>query len=151
MGSELIMGDGPPLLHSMGLSTCPFHLSVSWAGFLVQIWLGGLVTGVFIEWRDLLACSQTWQTLWCTSPHSTAKSKMLTDSYLSFLTMARVSQGVTMTPTPSQVMARAGNQYIIEKDKDKVRDYVKEKLYERVIFIWKKAPLTRAACSTETT
>jgi hypothetical protein len=47
MGSELIMGDGPPLLHSMGLSTCPFHLGISWAGFLVQIWLGGLVTGCF--------------------------------------------------------------------------------------------------------
>ena len=56
-----------------------------------------------------------------------------------------------MTPTPSQVMARAGNPESIEKDKDKVRDYVKEKLYERVIFVWKKAPLTRAACSTETT
>jgi hypothetical protein len=39
-------------------------------------------------------------------------------------------------------MARAGNPESIEKDKDKVRDYVKEKLYE---------PLTRAACSTETT
>jgi hypothetical protein len=45
--SELIMSDGPPLLHSMGLSTCPFYLSISWAGFLVQIWLGGLVTGCF--------------------------------------------------------------------------------------------------------
>jgi hypothetical protein len=44
-----------------------------------------------------------------------------------------------------------GNPESIEKDKDKVRDYVKEKLYERVIFVWKKAPLTRAACSTETT
>jgi hypothetical protein len=48
-------------------------------------------------------------------------------------------------------MARAGNPESIEKDKDKVRDYVKEKLYERVIFVWKKVPLTRAACSTETT
>ena len=65
--------------------------------------------------------------------------------------MARVSRGATMTPTPSQVMARAGNPESIEKDKDKVRDYVKEKLYERVIFVWKKVPLTRAACSTETT
>jgi hypothetical protein len=37
-------------------------------------------------------------------------------------------------------MARAGNPESIEKDKDKVRDYVKEKLYERVIFIWKKHP-----------
>jgi hypothetical protein len=48
-------------------------------------------------------------------------------------------------------MARAGNPEIIEKDKDKVRDYVKEKLYERVILVWKKVPLTRVACSTETT
>jgi hypothetical protein len=38
MGSELIMGDGPPLLLSMGLSTCPFHLRlfgsnlVGWIG-----------------------------------------------------------------------------------------------------------------------
>jgi hypothetical protein len=47
MGSKLIMGEGPPLLLSMGLSTCPFHLNISWAGFLVQIWLGGLVTGCF--------------------------------------------------------------------------------------------------------
>jgi hypothetical protein len=28
---------------------------------------------------------------------------------------------------------------------------VKEKLYERVILVWKKVPLTRVACSTETT
>jgi hypothetical protein len=36
-------------------------------------------------------------------------------------------------------MARAGNPECIEKDKDKVvRDYVKDKLYERVIFVWKK-------------
>jgi hypothetical protein len=38
-------------------------------------------------------------------------------------------------------MARAGNPESIEKDKDKVRDYVKEKLYERVIFVWKKSAL----------
>jgi hypothetical protein len=38
-------------------------------------------------------------------------------------------------------MARAGNPESVEKDKDKVRDYVKEKLYERVIFVWKKSPL----------
>jgi hypothetical protein len=49
------------------------------------------------------------------------------------------------------MMARAGNPESTEKDKDKVSDYVKEKLYERVIFIWKKVPLTRAVCSTETT
>jgi hypothetical protein len=48
-------------------------------------------------------------------------------------------------------MARAGNPESIEKDKDKVRDYVKEKLYQRDIFIWKNGPLTRAACFTETT
>jgi hypothetical protein len=56
-----------------------------------------------------------------------------------------------MTVTPSQVMARAGNPESIEKDKDKVRDYVKDKLYESVIFVWKKVPMTRVACSTETT
>jgi hypothetical protein len=39
------------------------------------------------------------------------------------------------------VIARAGNPESIEKDKDKVRDYVKEKLYERVIFVWKKSTL----------
>jgi hypothetical protein len=57
--------------------------------------------------------------------------------------MARVSRGVTTTPTPtlSQVMARAGNPESVEKDKDKVRDYVKEKLYERVIFNWKKSSI----------
>jgi hypothetical protein len=36
--------------------------------------------------------------------------------------MARVSQGANVTPTPSQVMARAGNPESVEKDKDKVRD-----------------------------
>jgi hypothetical protein len=41
------------------------------------------------------------------------------------------------------MMARAGNPESIEKDKDKVRDYVKEKLYERVIFVWKKVPLLK--------
>ncbi len=46
-----------------------------------------------------------------------------------------------MTPTLSQVMARAGNPESIEKEKDKVRDYVKEKLYERVIFVWIKSTL----------
>jgi hypothetical protein len=38
-------------------------------------------------------------------------------------------------------MARDGNPESIEKDKDKVRDYVKEKLYERVIFVWEKSTL----------
>jgi hypothetical protein len=42
-------------------------------------------------------------------------------------------------------MARAGNPESIEKDKDKVRDYVKEKLYERVIFIWKKSALDQGS------
>ena len=46
-----------------------------------------------------------------------------------------------MTLTPSQVMARAGIPESVEKDKDKVRDYLKEKLYERVIFVWKKSAL----------
>jgi hypothetical protein len=42
-------------------------------------------------------------------------------------------------------MARAGNPESIEKDKDKVRDYVKEKLYERVIFVWKKSALDQGS------
>jgi hypothetical protein len=42
-------------------------------------------------------------------------------------------------------MARAGNPDSIEKDKDKVRDYVKEKLYERVIEYFFKAMVGGAA------
>jgi hypothetical protein len=42
-------------------------------------------------------------------------------------------------------MARARNPESIEKDKDKVRDYVKEKLYERVIFVWKKSALDQGS------
>jgi hypothetical protein len=42
-------------------------------------------------------------------------------------------------------MARAGNPESVEKDKDKVRDYLKEKLYERVIFVWKKSILDQGS------
>jgi len=39
------------------------------------------------------------------------------------------------------VLARAGDPAKIEEDKNKVRDYVKDELFERVIFVWDKAAL----------
>ena len=39
------------------------------------------------------------------------------------------------------VLARAGDPAKIEEDKNKVRDYVKDELFEWVIFVWDKSAL----------
>lgn len=59
--------------------------------------------------------------------------------------VAREQECSTMVrrSTTDDILTRAGNQENIEKDKNKVGDYVKNVLFERLVFVWKSDDLER--------
>jgi hypothetical protein len=54
--------------------------------------------------------------------------------------MARRDSSAMTRPT-NLVRVRAGDPSKIEEDKNEVQDYVKEVLFEKVVFVWNKVTL----------
>jgi hypothetical protein len=59
---------------------------------------------------------------------------------VSQFTMARRDSSAMTRPT-NGVVSQAGDPSKIEEDKNEVRDYMKEVLFEKVVFIWNKGTL----------
>jgi hypothetical protein len=60
---------------------------------------------------------------------------------VSQFTIAPRRDSSAMTRPTSGVILQAGDPSKIEEDKNEVRDYVKEVLFEKVVFIWNKGTL----------
>jgi hypothetical protein len=60
---------------------------------------------------------------------------------VSQFTMAPRRDSSTVTRPTSGVISRAGDPGKIEEDKNEIRDYVKEVLFEKVVFVWNKGAL----------
>jgi hypothetical protein len=56
-------------------------------------------------------------------------------------TMAPRRDSSTVTRPTSGVISQAGDPSKIEEDKNEVQDYVKEALFEKVVFVWNKGAL----------
>jgi hypothetical protein len=60
---------------------------------------------------------------------------------VSQFTMAPRRDSSAMTRPTSGVVSQAGDPSKIEEDKSEIRDYVKEVLFEKVVFVWNKGAL----------
>jgi hypothetical protein len=60
---------------------------------------------------------------------------------VSQFTMAPRRDSSAMTRPTSGVILQAGDPSKIEEDKNEVRDYVKEVLFEKLVFVWNKGAL----------